>query len=64
MHCSPRWDSGFNFGSVTIKFLNFRTPENLNTNTLKFYHNVIPLNDANGNANNEDLDQTAPLGAV
>ena len=29
-----------------------------------FYHGVIPLNDANGIANSEDPDQTAPLGAV
>ena len=30
----------------------------------RFYHGVIPLNDANGIANSEDPDQTAPLGAV
>ena len=32
--------------------------------TLRTYHVVIPLNEANGIANNEDPDQTAPLGAV
>ena len=32
--------------------------------TKRFYHGVIPLNDANGIANSEDPDQTAPLGAV
>ena len=30
----------------------------------RFYHGVIPSNDANGIANGEDTDQTAPLGAV
>ena len=29
-----------------------------------FYHGVIPLNYANGTANSEDPDQTAPLGTV
>ena len=29
----------------------------------RFYHGVIPQNDANGIANNGDPDQTAPLGA-
>ena len=29
-----------------------------------FCHGVIPVNDANGIANSEDPDQTAPLGAV
>ena len=32
--------------------------------TKRFYHGVIPLNDANGIANSADPDQTAPLGAV
>ena len=32
--------------------------------TKSFFHGVIPLNDANGIANSEDPDQTAPLGAV
>ena len=29
-----------------------------------FYHGVIPLKEANGIANSEDLDKTAPLWAV
>ena len=32
--------------------------------TKRFYLGVLPLNDANGIANSEDPDQTAPLGAV
>ena len=32
--------------------------------TKRFYHGLIPLDDANGIANSEDPDQTAPLGAV
>ena len=32
--------------------------------TKRFYFGVLPLNDANGIANSEDPDQTAPLGAV
>ena len=53
----------------TVKFLNFRTRTKFTVNTLKFnlkrfYHCVIPLNDANGIANSLDPDQTAPLGAV
>ena len=32
--------------------------------TKRFYHGLIPLDDANGIANSEDSDQTAPLGAV
>ena len=32
--------------------------------TKRFYHGLICLDDANGIANSEDPDQTAPLGAV
>ena len=53
----------------TVKFLNFRMPENFSVNYLKFKQRgqnlrVFCQNDANGIANSEDPDQTAPLGAV
>ena len=52
----------------TIKFLNFRTPENFAVIYLKFKQRqnllIFRLIDANGIANSEDPDQTAPLGAV
>ena len=55
-------------GTDTIEFLNFWTPTKYTVNTLKFKiwfrHGVIPPNDVNGIANNEDPDQTAPLAAV
>ena len=41
----------------TVKFLNFRMQENLAVMD-------FPQKDANGIANSEDPDQTAPLGAV
>ena len=52
----------------TVKVQNFRMPENCRNlpknqtkrPTLKVFH----LKDANGIANSEDHDQTAPLGAV
>ena len=55
--------------TFTRKFLNFQTSTNFTVSTLKiqtkqFYLGILPINDANGIANSEDLDQTAPLGAV
>ena len=51
----------------TVKFLNFRTPEifccnltKIQTKSPKFFCQ----NRANGMANSEDANQTAPLGAV
>ena len=32
--------------------------------TMRLYHRVMLLNDADGTANGVDLDQAAPLGAV
>ena len=55
---------------TTVKFLNFRTPEiYFAVIYLKFKQKdqtlgVFCQNDANGIANSEDPDQTAPLGAV
>ena len=51
---------------VTVKFLNFRTPENFAVINLKFKQKRQNLGefcqkDANGKANSEDPDQTAPL---
>ena len=48
----------------TVKFLNFETPENFVVIYLKPDLSVFCQKDANGNANSEDPDQTAPLGAV
>ena len=52
----------------TVKFLNFRKQENLAVINLKFKqrpnHRDFPQKDANGKANSENPDQTAPLGAV
>ena len=54
----------------TVKFINFRTPENFAVIYLKFNQEKRPnlrefrQKDANGIANSEDPDQTAPLGAV
>ena len=53
----------------TVKFLNFRTPENFAVIYLNFKQRgqilrVFCLNGANGIANSEDPDQTATLGAV
>ena len=53
----------------TVKFLNFRTPENFAVFYLKFKQRGQTLGYfvnkiANGVANSEDPDQTAPLGAV
>ena len=42
---------------ATVKFLNFRTQRRPNLR-------VSPQTDANGIANSEDPDQTAPRGAV
>ena len=63
-----------NHDSITVKFLNFRTPENFAVIYLKFKQKAQTLGyfvkrvfcqkDANGIANSEDPDQTAPLGAV
>ena len=54
---------------ATVKFLNFGTPEIFAVIYLKFKQRgqtlrVFCQNGANGIANSEDLDQTAPLGAV
>ena len=53
----------------TVKSLNFRTPENFSEIYVKFKQKVQTLGyffqkEANGIANSEDSDQTAPLGAV
>ena len=54
---------------VVVKFLNFQTPTNFTVNTLNFklrgssIVRMIPPNDAYGIANDEDPDQTAPLGS-
>ena len=53
----------------TVKFLNFRTPKTFAVMYLKFKKRgqnlwVFRQKDANGIANSEDPDQTAPLGAV
>ena len=55
--------------TITVKFLNFRTPEIYVVNLPKFKQRCQTLRvfcqkDANGKANSEDPDQTAPLGAV
>ena len=53
---------------TTIKFLNFSMPEQFAVIYLKFKQRpnlrVFRQKDANGIANSEDTDQTAPLGAV
>ena len=54
---------------TTVKFLNFRTPENFAVIYLKFKQKRPKLSlfcqkDENGIANSEDPDQTAPQGAV
>ena len=52
----------------TLKFLNFRMPKNLLKSTSNSNKETKPQGisskDANGIANSEDPDQTAPLGAV
>ena len=53
----------------TVKFLNFRMPEKFAAIYLKFKQKAQTLGyfvkkNANGIANSEDPDQTAPLGAV
>ena len=53
---------------TTVKFLNFRTPKffcNLPKIQIKRPNlRIVCQKDANGIANSEDPDQTAPLGAV
>ena len=54
---------------LTVKFLNFRTPDNFavklpKIQTTRPNHGIFCPKDANGIANSEDPDQTAPLGAV
>ena len=56
---------------LTVKFLNFLTPENFaviinlpKIQTKRQNLLIFRLKDANGIANSEDPDQTAPLGAV
>ena len=48
----------------SVKFLNFRKPENFAVTYLKFKQKAQNLGDAKGIANSEDPDQTASLGAV
>ena len=54
--------------TATVIFLNFRMPEIYAVIYLKFNQgqtlSVFCQKDANGKANSEDPDQTAPLGAV
>ena len=54
---------------LTIIFQNFQIPSKFVTITLKskitwFYHREMPPKDAEGIANSEYPDQTAPVGAV
>ena len=56
MHFDVAWSL------ITVKFLNFRTPENFAVINLSFKQRG--QKDSNGIANSEDPDQTAPLGAV
>ena len=54
---------------LSIKFLNFWTPDNITVIYLKFKQRGQTLKEfhqkgANGITNSEDPDQTAPLGAV
>ena len=63
-HCSR-----FSSHIITEKFHNFGTPEIFAVNYLKFKQRgqtikVFCPNGANGIANTEDPDQTAPLGVV
>ena len=57
-----------NFCSFTVKFLNFGMPEIFAVIYPKFKQRpnlrVFCQKHANGTANSEDPDQTAPLGAV
>ena len=52
---------------ITVKFLNFRIPENCcnlpKIQTKRSKPKVFYQNDASGIANSEDPGQTAPLGA-
>ena len=62
-------ETHFKVISVTVKFLNFRTPVKHRCNIPKIQSKrlnlrVFPPKDANGIANSEDPDQTAPQGAV
>ena len=57
------------FPIYTVKFLNFRMPENFCCNLPQIQTKrpnlwIFHLKDVNGFANIEDPDQTAPLGAV
>ena len=58
--CQKKW--------LTVKFLNFQLQKNFAVIYLKFKQRpnlrVLCQNDANGIANSEDPDQTAPVGAV
>ena len=60
----------FSYIDSNIKFLNFRMPENFNCCNLPKIQTKRPnlrvfrQEDANGIANSEDPDQTAPRGAV
>ena len=58
----------FEFFIDTVKFLNFRKPESIAVIYLKFklrcQNSGYQQKGANGIANSEDPDQTAPLGAV
>ena len=56
------------FKIITVKFLNFWTPENFAAIYLKFKQrpnlSLFHQKDAYGIDNSEDFDQTAPLGEV
>ena len=64
------WSETEPHGETTVKFLNFRTPENFSVIYLKFkqrgqtFNRVFCQKDENGRANSENPDHTAPLGAV
>ena len=51
-------------GKNSIKFINFRMPENIAVINLKFKQRRQTLEGANGMTNSEDPDQTALVGAV
>ena len=66
---SSVFDQVITVNGTTVKFLNFRMPENFAVIYLKIQTKrpnlwVFRQKDANGKANSEDPDQTAPLGAV
>ena len=66
----PKFENDFHSLNCTIKFLNFRMPENFKyCNVPKIQTKspnlrVLHHKDANGIANSEDSYQIAPLGAI